>query len=166
MSSLNYFETMRRHNEIIYHHAPYSVEALNDVSPAPYSPTYLYNYEYTPIEEVPNNNFVVEIWDLLKFFLYDMLFLSFLSFLCFLGACVQPFLVGLYNIIAIGFYLLPHRFPIFSSYPFPYSLWVFFLWILDFLDLIFVIIFIPTFTVISYIYMFIFDLIFIPFREF
>jgi hypothetical protein len=145
MSSLNYFETMRQHNEIIYHHAPYPVEILNDVCSAPYNPTFLYNYEYTPIvEEVNNNNL---IWDLIKFFLYDMLLLSFLSFLGFLGACAQPFLVGLYNIIVIGFYLLPRCFPIFSSYPFPYSLWVLFLWILDFLDLIFVLIFLPTCTV-------------------
>ena len=172
MSSTFNFSAILRQNQFIYHHASYTIETSDIISVS--------SIYYTPPESVASddisNNSAVNIIDFLKFFVFDIplsfffsIFLLLWSAISLLWFSVQPFFHELYDIIVTGLYLLPHKFPILSSYPFPYSLWVVFLWFLDFLDFVVADIIIPTCiflcTFLSLVYMLVFDLLLIPFQE-
>ena len=165
MSSHNYLDSMCHKDELIYHQAPYTIETFNDVSPVYYDSFLPYEYEQTIIVDDVPNNLGMEILDFVKFFFLEFLFSFFLSAISLFWSSVQFIFHKLYKVVIIGFSFLPH-FPILSFYPFPYSLWVVFLWFLDFLELLFLIIFIPMFTFLCGVYMFVFELLFIPFCEF
>ena len=165
MSPINNFEAMRRHNELIYHQAPYTIEIFNNtpiIKTYTIETSYDYNYKQPVVTEDTPNNLGAEIMNFIKVFIFYMLLPSLFSTVFFLWFPVQLFFCKLYSVIIAGFLLLPY-FPILSFNPFPYSLWVVFLWFIDFLDLTFYIIFILTCSFLSGVYMFVFDLIFLFF---
>ena len=171
MSPINNFEATRRQYEFIYHQAPYTIETFNNINNPIYYDSFLpsdYNHHIRVIQPVAtddiSNNLAVEITDFIKYFVFNILLSSCLSTISFFWSLVQLFFRKLYSVIIAGFLLLPY-FPILSFYPFPYSLWIVFLWFLDFLDLTFFIIFILTCSFLSGVYMLVFDLLLIPFQE-
>jgi len=183
MSSFNYLDAMRRHNEIIYHQAE-SPDVFYDC----YHPVmFLYGnaYDYNTyqqsmaIEDTPSNS-RPRILDYIRITVLNRFLPFLLSIILFLWSLARSFFWELYNIVTFVLLFLPHKFPILSFYPFPYSLWVVFLWYLDFSWVVFLwfldflalafLIFhygflVPACTLFSFMYMLLFDLVLAFFKE-
>src|ERR1043165_9189998 len=181
MTSFNYLDAMRCHNEIIYHRAFESPDVFYDCYHPDmflYGNAYDYNdYSYrqlTVVVEETSYNLGSKISNFIKNFFLVTLFPFVFSIILSFWSLARSFLWELYEIITFVLLFLPHKFPILSFYPFPYSLWVVFLWYLDFSWVVFLwfldflalafLIFhygflVPACTFFSFIYMLLFDLV-------
>src|SRR4051812_37723653 len=102
MSSHNSFGFMCHKNELIYHQAPYTIEAFNNISPIYYDLFLSYNYKQPVTVDDVSNNLNMEIMNLDKFFFLGILFSFFLLAISLLILYEIPF-HKLYNVVVIGF---------------------------------------------------------------